>query len=135
MATDQKHSSDSAPSKQGVSRRIKKIIWLFGLDKQNAGAYRALSGEIRALEKKIEDYYSWHKNLKKEVNQLEKYIEKRIDWLKDDVGKLLAMKYCNCSKESINSSFESSSSESSLFEDSETVECYYPKKKVLQGNQ
>ncbi|CAG8687714.1 4370_t:CDS:2, partial [Dentiscutata erythropus] len=107
MATDQKYSSDSAPSEQGVSRYIEKIIQLFGLDEQNAG----------------------------EVNRLEKYIEKCIDWLKDNVSKLLAIRYCNCSKEFINSSSESSSSESSLFEDSETVECYHPKKKVPQGNQ
>ncbi|CAG8734125.1 22775_t:CDS:2 [Dentiscutata erythropus] len=122
MTTDQKHSSDSAPSEQDASRRIEKIIQLFGQDEQNAGAYRALSGEIRALEKKIEDYYSWHKNLKKEVNRLEKYIEKRIDWLKDDVGELLAMRHCNCSKESINSSSECSSSESSSSESSSSEE-------------
>ena len=31
-----------------------------------------------------------------------------MNWLKDDVDELLAMGYCNCSKESINSSSESS---------------------------
>ena len=37
-----------------------------------------LSGKIRALEIKMEDYYSQHKKLKKEANRLGKYIEERI---------------------------------------------------------
>jgi len=47
--TDQKHSSDSTPSKQEVIRYMKKLAQIFGLDKQNAVVYSVLSGEIRLL--------------------------------------------------------------------------------------
>jgi hypothetical protein len=70
MVTDQKHSSDSTP-------RAK----LVGLDKQHAEVYSVLLGQIRALEKRLDDYYSQHKRLKKKVNRLGKYIEERVDWL------------------------------------------------------
>src|ERR1043165_10042025 len=68
--------------------------------------YSVLSGEIRALVKRLDDYYSQHKKLKKKVNRLGKYIEERVDCLKDDVDELLAMGHCNCSKKTINSSSE-----------------------------
>ncbi|EXX71280.1 uncharacterized protein OCT59_022004 [Rhizophagus irregularis] len=71
MVIDQKHSSDSALSKQEVIRHIEKIAKLFGLDKQNAGAYKALSGQIWALEKRLEDYHFEYVKLKKKVNLLE----------------------------------------------------------------
>ena len=49
--TDQKYSSDSIANEQEVIRCIEKTARLFGLDEQNAGAYKALSGQILALEK------------------------------------------------------------------------------------
>src|SRR5256714_6172413 len=110
MVADQKHSSDSIASKQEVIRHTKKLAQIFRLNEQNAEVYSALSSENRALEKRLDDYYSQHKELKKEVNRLGKHIEGRVDCLNDDVDELFAMEYCNCSKESINSSSESSPS-------------------------
>jgi hypothetical protein len=61
MITDQKHSSDSI---QGLERdhqnikRTEKIARLLGLDKQNAEVHSAPSDENRALEKRLDDYYS-----------------------------------------------------------------------------
>ena len=83
---------------------MKKLAQIFGLNEQNAEVYSALSSENRALEKRLDDYYSQHKELKKEVNRLGKYIEERVDCLKDDVDELFTIECCNCSKESINSS-------------------------------
>ncbi len=51
MVTDQKHSSDSAFSKQEVIRYIEKIVQLFGLNKQNAEVYKAFSDKNRILKK------------------------------------------------------------------------------------
>ena len=110
MVADQKHSSDSIASEQEVIRHTKKLAQIFGLNEQNAEVYSALSSENRALEKRLDDYYSQHKELKKEVNRLGKYIEERVDCLNDDVDELFAIECCNCSKESINSSSESSPS-------------------------
>src|SRR6266542_4277906 len=104
MVADQKHSSDSTASVQEVIRHTKKLAQIFGLNEQNAEVYSALSSENRALEKRLDDYYSQHKELKKEVNRLGKYIEKRVDYLNDDVDELFAIECYNCSKESINSS-------------------------------
>src|SRR2546423_15651358 len=108
MVADQKHSSDSIASKQEVIRHTKKLAQIFRLNEQNAEVYSALSSENRMLEKRLDDYYSQHKELKKEVNRLGKHIEGRGDCLNDDVDELFAMEYCNCSTESINSSSESS---------------------------
>ena len=110
MVTNQRHSSDSTASEQEVIRHTKKLAQIFGLNEQNAEVYSALSSENRALEKRLDDYYSQHKELKKEVNRLGKHIEGRVDCLNDDVDELFAMECCNCSKESINSSSESSPS-------------------------
>src|SRR5204863_6365612 len=90
MVTDQKHSSDSTASEQEVIRHTKKLAQIFGLNEQNAEVYSALFSENRALEKRLDDYYSQHKGLKKEVNRLGKYIEERVDCLKDDVDELFA---------------------------------------------
>ncbi|RGB39843.1 hypothetical protein C1646_753968 [Rhizophagus diaphanus] len=112
MVTDQKHSSDSAQfQRDQVIRRTEKTAQIFGLDKQNA-------------------------ELKKRVKPLEECVK----WLDDNVDKLFIMKYCNCSKESINTSSESSSSEE--FEETITVleefeefdsDHALPKKKVDPG--
>src|SRR3954468_16452212 len=106
MVADQKHSSDSIAREQEVIRHTKKLAQIFRLNKQNAEVYSALFSENRALEKRLDDYYSQHKELKKEVNRLGKYIEECVNCLNDDVDELFAMECCNCSKESINSSSE-----------------------------
>ena len=107
MVTDQNHLSDSTPTEQEVIRYTKILAQTLGLNEQNAEVYTALSSENRALVKRLDDYHSQHKKLKKKVKRL----EERVKWLDDNVDELLAMGHCNCSKESINTSSESSSSE------------------------
>ena len=71
MVTDQKHSSDSIANEQKVIRCTKKTTQLFELDEQNTRAYKALSGQIWALEKRLEDYHFEYVKLKRKVNLLE----------------------------------------------------------------
>src|SRR2546429_9817847 len=78
MVTNQKHSSDSIANEQEVIRHTKKLAQIFRLNEQNAEVYSALSSENRALKKRLDDYYSQHKELKKEVNHLGKYIESPV---------------------------------------------------------
>src|SRR6266496_2488836 len=75
MVADQKHSSDSIANEQEVIRCTEKTAQLFGLDEQNAGAYKALSGQIWALEKRLEDYHFKYVKLKRKVNLLEAELE------------------------------------------------------------
>ncbi|RIA93703.1 hypothetical protein C1645_803884 [Glomus cerebriforme] len=75
MVTDQKHSSDSIASEQEVIRRTEKMARLFGLDKQNAEAYKALSRQIWGFEKQLENYHFENIKLKRRVNSLEAKIE------------------------------------------------------------
>src|SRR6266496_1645724 len=75
MVTNQKHSSDSIASEQKVIRRTEKTDQLFGLDEQNARAYKALSGQIWALEKRLKDYHFKYIKLKRKVNLLEAELE------------------------------------------------------------
>ncbi|RGB24049.1 hypothetical protein C1646_773623 [Rhizophagus diaphanus] len=104
MVTDQNHSSDSARfQRDQVIRRTERTARIFGLNKQNAEVYSTLSGEIKALTNRLDQ----HRKFKKRVKPL----EKRVKWLDDNVDELFTMKHCNCSKESINTSSESSSSE------------------------
>ena len=110
MVTDQKHSSDSTPTEQEVISYTKKLAQMFGVNEQNAEVYSVLSGENRVLEKRLDDYYSQHKKLKKKVNRLEECVK----WLDGDVDKLFAIEHCNYSKESINSSPKSSLSEETI---------------------
>ncbi|CAG8851157.1 17390_t:CDS:1, partial [Racocetra persica] len=73
MSTDQKHLSDSAQSlRDQVIRCIEKIAWISGLDEQNLKVYSMLSREIRALDKKLDDYHSEYNSLKKIVKRLER---------------------------------------------------------------
>ena len=65
--TDQKHPSDSIASEQEDIRGTEKTAWLFGLDEQNARAYKALFGQIWALEKRLEDYHFEYVKLKRKV--------------------------------------------------------------------
>ena len=51
MVTDQKHSSDSIASEQGVIPNTEKLARLLEADKQNAEAYSALSSIREALKK------------------------------------------------------------------------------------
>ena len=77
----------------------------------------AMVERLKEVEKRLNGYYIQHKKLKRSVN-------KRMDWLVDDVDELFAMECCDCSKKSINSSSESSTSE-------ETDSDYaLPKKKI-----
>jgi hypothetical protein len=133
MVTVQKHSSD-ASSGQEVNRYTEKLAQAFGLNEQNAEMYSTLSGENRVLVKRLDDYYSQHRKLKKKVNRLEKYVEEHLNWLTEDVGELFDMRHCNCSKKNINSSSETSSSETDSSEESDTDYAPYkapigPKKK------
>src|SRR6266542_5767807 len=83
LTNDQNHSSDNTHSEQEVIRYTKKIAQIFGLDKQNAEVYSALSGENRALKKQLEDYYSQHNTLEKRVKRLEKDVKSLETELED----------------------------------------------------
>jgi hypothetical protein len=117
MVTDQKHSSDIS-SEQEVIRYTEKLAQAFGLNEQNAKMYSTLSGENRVLVKRLDDYYSQHRKLKKKVNRLEKYVEEHLNWLTEDVGELFDTRHCNCSKKTINSPFETSSFKTDSSEES-----------------
>ncbi|EXX72781.1 hypothetical protein GLOIN_2v1475448 [Rhizophagus irregularis DAOM 181602=DAOM 197198] len=69
MVADQKYSSDIS-SEQEVIRYTEKLPQSLGLDEQNTRAYKALSRQIWALEKRLEDYYFEYVKLKKKVNLL-----------------------------------------------------------------
>ena len=84
MVTDQNHSSDSTPTEQEVIRYIEKLAQIFGLDKQNAEAYSALSSIREALKKQFEDCHSQNNTLEKRVKRLEKDIRS----LKIELGDL-----------------------------------------------
>ncbi len=68
MVTDQNHSSDVF-SEQEVIRYTEKLAQIFGLDKQKAEIYSALSGENKVLKKQLEDY---HIILERRVKRLER---------------------------------------------------------------
>ncbi|CAG8847197.1 19808_t:CDS:1, partial [Racocetra persica] len=133
------HPSDSTLNEPEDTRRIKKIAKLFGLDEQNIEVYKALFGQIWKLKKKLEDYYSKYEKLKRRVNLLEAEIEDLVecvdkktlvDLIQEMVPSLIIRKYKKrgllCKP--LNRS-DSSLSDFSLSEDSETVKCYYSKKK------
>ena len=69
---DQKHPSNNIVSKQENIRGTEKIAWLFGLDRQNARAYKVLSEQIQKLEKRLDNYYSKYNSFKKTVRRLER---------------------------------------------------------------
>ena len=72
MVTDQNHLSDSTPTEQEVIRYTKILAQAFGLDKQNAEVYSALSSENRALKKQLEDYHFQYNTLEKKVKRLKR---------------------------------------------------------------
>ncbi|RGB30536.1 hypothetical protein C1646_671634 [Rhizophagus diaphanus] len=75
MVIDQNHLSDSTPTEQEVIRYMKILAQAFGLDKQNAEVYSALSSKNRALKKQLEDYHSQHNTLEKRVKRLERNVK------------------------------------------------------------
>src|SRR6266498_3951320 len=75
MVANQKYSSDSIASEQEVIRCTEKTAQLFGPDEQNVKAYKALFGQIWALEKRLEDYHFEYVKLKSKVNLLEAELE------------------------------------------------------------
>ncbi|PKY35485.1 hypothetical protein RhiirB3_456351, partial [Rhizophagus irregularis] len=58
-----------------------------GLDEQNTRAYKALSGQIWALEKRLEDYHIKYVKLKRKVNLLEDELEDELDDLDECVDR------------------------------------------------
>ena len=116
--TDQKHSSDSIANEQEVIRCTEKTARLFGLDEQNTRAYKALSGQIWMLEKRLEDYHFEYVKLKRKVNLLEVELddldecvdrETVVDLIQEIVPSLLGKK----GKASCCTSYSSDSSEES----------------------
>ncbi|PKC03977.1 hypothetical protein RhiirA5_422940 [Rhizophagus irregularis] len=83
MVTDQNHLSDSTPTEQEVIRYTKILVQAFGLDKQNAEVYSALSSENRALKKQLEDYHSQYNTLEKRVKKLERSVKSLETELED----------------------------------------------------
>ncbi|CAG8558807.1 28711_t:CDS:1 [Racocetra persica] len=65
MVTDQNHSYIDKHDSLSSTR-------IFGLDEQNVKVYSVLSKEIRALDKKLNDYHSKYNSLKKTVKRLER---------------------------------------------------------------
>ncbi|RGB23280.1 hypothetical protein C1646_774741, partial [Rhizophagus diaphanus] len=86
MVTDQNHSSDVS-SEQEVIRYTEKLAQSLGLDEQNTRAYKALSGQIWALEKRLEDYHIKYVKLKRKVNLLEDELEDELDDLNECVDR------------------------------------------------
>jgi hypothetical protein len=74
MVTDQKHSSDSIASEQGVIPNTEKLARLLEADKQNAEAYSALSSIREALKNDTKGIHSQNNTLEKRVKRLEKDI-------------------------------------------------------------
>ena len=122
MVTDQKHSSDSIASEQEVIRYTEKLAQMFRLNEQNAGAYKALSRQIWALEKRLEDYRFEYVKLKRKVNLLEaeledldEYVDREtvVDLIQEKVSSLIGKKgkISCCSFYSSESSEDSDSDE------------------------
>ncbi|GET62914.1 uncharacterized protein OCT59_023081 [Rhizophagus irregularis] len=86
MVTDQNHSSDVS-SEQEVIRYTEKLAQSLGLDEQNTRAYKALSGQIWALEKRLEDYHIKYVKLKRKVNLLEDELEDELENLDECVDR------------------------------------------------
>ena len=83
MVTDWNHSSDVS-SEQEVIRYTEKLAQIFGLDKQKAKMYSALSGENRALKKQLEDYHFEYIKFKRKVNLLEAEVEDLNEYVEQD---------------------------------------------------
>ena len=97
MVTNQKYSSDSIASEQEVIRRTEKIAQLFELDEQNARAYKAFSGQIWMLEKRLEDYHFKYIKvnlLKVELEDLDEYVDRKtvVNLIQEIVPLLISKK-------------------------------------------
>ena len=93
MVTDQNNLSDSTPTEQEVIRYTKILAQAFGLDKQNAEVYSALSSENRALKKQLEDYHSQHNTLEKRVKRLERNV-KSLETELEDLNECVELDEC-----------------------------------------
>ncbi|POG59472.1 hypothetical protein GLOIN_2v1848156 [Rhizophagus irregularis DAOM 181602=DAOM 197198] len=78
MVTNQNHSSDVS-SEQEVIRYTEKLAQSLGLDEQNTRAYKALSGQIWALEKRLEDYHIKYVTLKRKYRCSAPILWRRIE--------------------------------------------------------
>jgi hypothetical protein len=75
MRNNQKQSSNSAPSE--FVKGMEKLAKLSGFDSQNAIVFSTLIGEIKALEKKFDDYSSRLKKLERTVDWIGNYVEEQ----------------------------------------------------------
>ena len=77
MRSNQKQSSISAPSE--FVKGMEKLAKLSGFDSQNAIVFSTLIGEIKALEKKFDDYSSRLKKLERTVDWIGNYVEEQTE--------------------------------------------------------
>ena len=75
MRNNQKQSSISAPSE--FVKGMEKLAKLSGFDSQNAIVFSTLIGEIKALEKKLDDHSSRLKKLERTVDWIGNYVEEQ----------------------------------------------------------
>ena len=75
MRSNQKQSSISAPSE--FVKGMEKLAKLSGFDSQNAIVFSVLNGEIKALEKKLDEQYSQIKKLERTVDWIGNYVEEQ----------------------------------------------------------
>ena len=78
MVSKQKQSSfsgNNAPSE--YVKNMEKISKLAGLDHQNAIVFSVLLGEIKALEKKLDEYSSKFEKLESTVDWIGNYVEEK----------------------------------------------------------
>ncbi|RGB26764.1 hypothetical protein C1646_770016 [Rhizophagus diaphanus] len=86
MVADQKYSSDIS-SEQEVIRYTEKLAQSLELDEQNTRAYKALSGQIWVLEKRLKEYHIKYVKLKRKVNLLEDELKDELDDLNECVDR------------------------------------------------
>ena len=75
MRNNQKQSSISAPSEFVID--MKKLAKLSGFDSQNAIVFSVLNGEIKALDKKLDEQYSRVQKLERTVDWIGNYVEEQ----------------------------------------------------------
>jgi hypothetical protein len=75
MRSNQKQSSIIAPSE--FVKGMEKLAKLSGFDSQNAIVFSVLNGEIKELEKKIDEQYSQIKKLERTVDWIGNYIKEQ----------------------------------------------------------
>ena len=75
MRNNQKQSSISAPSE--FVKGMEKLAKLSGFDSQNSIVFSVLTGEIKELEKKLDEHYSQIKKLERTVDWIGNYVEEQ----------------------------------------------------------